>query len=218
MCITTSAQTTRVITGSVKDKAGTPLPGAIVAAKGGSEITSVDADGTFSLEIPYEIKSVTARCEGMANKSLKIKDGSDLDFRLMPKGDHQWYLTGNFSYCGGNGYNGYFFALMGGSLGKWGWFGKLYLGSSDQNHSASYRGNNGASACVLVSAGVSKRIIKPLHAYVGLGAGSIGEGGVCLEMGLIGKIGDHVLIQGGPQIIGGNGVMGGFNIGVGYAF
>lgn len=215
MCITTSAQTTRVITGSVTDTSGKPLPGAVVAAKGSSEITTTDTDGTFSLEIPSDITKVIARHEGMAKKKLTVSDDFMI-FRLMPQKKRQWFLTGNFLfYSGHDNLRSYLFGLRGGCLGKWGWYGTIYAGMSME--SGSYY--NDSFVCFLGSAGVTKRINNYLHAYLGLGAGNLEETTQSsLEVGLMGKIGNHFLIHVGPQIMDFDFGTGGVNIGVGYAF
>jgi len=236
MSIAASAQTTRVIKGAVIDKNGNPLPGATVNATGGSEVTSVDADGSFSMEVPVWLKSVTAQYAGMKDKKMKIK-GEDLIFRMTPKGAKQWFIIANYSRIVSGDYSRYgttkieysgnMGGLMFGRLGKWGWYSKINVGLSEvENRYTSSWGTsyyNDDEISGTVTAGVTKRIINPLHAYIGLGAGAIDEEFVITpEIGLIGKIKNHFLLHFGYQpsvpIDGHASVYHVLNIGLGYAF
>lgn len=231
---TASAQTTRVVKGAVIDKNGNPLPGATVTATGGSEVTTVDADGSFSLEVPIWLKSMTAQYAGMLNKKVRIKNG-DVIFRMTSKTDRQWFLAGNYSFCVVEGdVVGHMGGLMGGMLGKWGWYGKFNLGQNTY-YSEYYNYNNGdytydeykrSEFQWNITAGVTKRIINPLHFYLGFGMGFVPERyddsgiGVVPEFGLIGKIGNHFLIHTGYQcMVDFDGrIAHGVNVGLGYAF
>lgn len=239
MSITASAQTTRVIKGAVIDKNGNPLPGATVTATGGSEITTVDADGSFSLEVPVWLKSATAQYAGMKNKKVKIKNG-DVIFRMTSKQDRQWFLVGNYSLCVGDGeVLGHMGGLMGGLLGKWGWYGKFNVGQSwyyDDYYYSSYYNLNYDDFDIddykrtefqfNVTFGVTKRIVNSLHCYLGIGPGFVPEAyddsgiGAVPEFGLIGKIKNHFLIHAGYQcMVHPDGyVAHGVNVGLGYAF
>jgi len=257
MSIAASAQTTRVIKGAVIDKNGNPLPGATVNATGGSEVTTVDADGSFSMEVPIWLKSVTAQYAGMKDKKMKIK-GDDIIFRMTPNGVKQWFLIANYSrvvsgnyhsfwYSGGSysvsyDYSGNMGGLMFGRIGKWGWYGKFNVGLVEADGLGTYTyssynyGSSGYSTYTntyhgdyekvlwTVTGGVTKRIINPLHAYLGLGAGTIDGDEVVIspEIGLVGKIKNHYLLHFGYQpIVPTNGdvrVFHTLNIGIGYAF
>lgn len=94
--VSVMAQSTKEIKGAVIDKNGNPLPGAVVEATGGAESATVDADGTFSMEVPVWLKKVTARYAGMESKTKKIKNG-DILFELSPK-KNKWFvsLVGSF--------------------------------------------------------------------------------------------------------------------------
>lgn len=280
--IAASAQTTRVIKGAVIDKKGNPLPGATVNATGGSDMTTVDADGSFSMEVPIWLKRATAQYAGMKDKTIKIK-GDDLVFRMKPDRKMQWFIIANYSrltsgsfknsssysfpgYSSGSysdpgfsyidnrtyDYSGNMGGLMFGRLGKWGWYGKFNVGSivtdvtyvSTRYNMANYDSSNGVSTntdsydyddgliAVSVTAGVTKRIIDPLHVYLGLGAGYVKDYGTIVspEIGLIGKLKNHYLLHFGyqPMIIvdserlgyrdGAPGLFHVLNIGIGYAF
>lgn len=200
MSIAASAQTTRVIKGAVIDKNGNPLPGATVTATGGSEVTTVDADGTFSMEVPVWLKSATAQYAGMANKKMKVGAG-DMIFRMRPK-ESQWFIIANYTrwlgydrYGGGDGNLG---GLMAGRLGKWGWYGKFCLGEANaKDYYYYYDGSTRHDFVGNASFGVTKRIINPLHAYIGFGGGKgfTGSGELIPELGMIYKIKNHFLIN-----------------------
>ena len=253
MSIAASAQTTRVIKGAVIDKKGNPLPGATVNATGGSDMTTVDADGSFSMEVPIWLKRATAQYAGMKDKTLKIK-GTDLVFRMKPDRKRQWFIIANYSRLTSgsmkDSYSGYGYSrietydysgnmggLMFGRLGKWGWYGKFNAGTIDTEKKYYYKTNYDSRNDVStedglfawsVTAGVTKRIIDPLHVYLGLGAGEVGLYGMVAspEVGLIGKIKKHYLIHVGyqPMVlvdqneVESSNVFHTINIGLGYAF
>lgn len=66
------AQATKTIKGAVIDKSGNPLPGATVEATGGAESVTTDADGTFTMEVPIWLKSVTAKYPGYKDQIQKV--------------------------------------------------------------------------------------------------------------------------------------------------
>ena len=246
MSIAVSAQTTRVLKGAVIDKDGNPLPGATVNATGGSEVTTVDADGSFLMEVPIWLKRATAQYAGMKDKTLKIK-GDDLIFRMKPDQRRQWFIIANYSrivsgnytktwysvgrYSGGFDYSGNMGGLMFGRLGKWGWYGKFNAGLFEEEGYVYYSGysysdsshRSGEDVIGTATAGVTKRIINPLHAYIGFGAGAYDDYPVVTpEIGLIGKIKNHFLLHFGYQPVVPTGgdltVFHVLNIGLGYAF
>ena len=277
MSIAASAQTTRVLKGAVIDKDGNPLPGATVNATGGSEVTTVDADGSFSMEVPIWLKRATAQYAGMKDKTVRIK-GQDVIFRMKPDKKRQWFIIANYSriasgsfsrthnypgysFSSGDGYSyirnatfdysGNMGGLMFGRLGKWGWYGKFNVGQmavveksfTTYYNKANFDSSKGSSTDTYsydhgelvwtVTLGVTKRILEPLHMYLGIGAGEIDRFGTVVspEIGLIGKIKKHYLIHVGYQpMITTEGYNDGYyygdspsvfhtiNIGLGYAF
>ena len=233
MSIAASAQTTRVLKGAVIDKAGNPLPGATVNATGGSEVTTVDADGSFSMEVPIWLKRATAQYAGMKDKTLKIK-GDNLIFRMSPDNRRQWFVIANYSRIVSGDYSkstrrveysGNMGGLMFGRLGKWGWYGKFNAGllEIDKHYYTSGYSNDHEEVVGTATVGVTKRIINPLHAYFGLGSGAFdGDVVVTPEIGLVGKIKNHFLLHFGYQPVvptsGNVDVYHVLNIGLGYAF
>lgn len=168
------AQSTRIIKGAVVDKNGNPLPGATVEATNGAESTTVDADGTFSLEVSRWLNTATARYAGMRKKTLKVQDG-DMVFRLSPKIEGQWFvnvvagvvtLDRTFDEYDMLPNTTYSLGLMGGFLGKnWGGYTKLLwiLNSSDVSE----------PAVPTVTIGATKRVFSFMHAYAGAGYGKL---------------------------------------------
>ena len=185
--------TTKVVTGAVIDKNGNPLPGAIVEATGGAESTVVDADGTFSIEVPIWLKSLTTRYAGMKSKKKNL-NGRDMIFLLRPDTD-SWFINLETSVNA----DVYRIGVMGGYLGKWGGYAKLlptggcYIG--------------GVPA---LTVGVIKHIKSPVYSYLGLGYAPVGgidsypysedwdyEHGAMFEAGLIFNIKKKINISTG---------------------
>ena len=146
------AQTTKVVTGAVIDEYGNPLPGATVAVPKGANSAVVDADGTYSIELPVWSNTLVATYAGMWDKKMKIA-GSEVIFRMKPQ-KGQWFINaiGEYDFYGG----GPFVGLMGGYLGKWGGYLKVTL--------------NLVEDLPAVTAGVTKRLCDWLHLYLGVGA------------------------------------------------
>lgn len=168
------AQSTRIIKGAVVDKNGNPLPGATVEATNGAESTTVDADGTFSLEVSRWLNTATARYAGMRKKTLEVQDG-DMVFRMSPKLEMDWFLNvvagvvtldRTFDEYDMLPNTTYSLGLMGGFLGKnWGGYTKLLwiLNSSDVSE----------PAVPTVTIGATKRVFSFMHAYAGVGYGKL---------------------------------------------
>ena len=167
------AQSTRIIKGAVVDKNGNPLPGATVEATNGAESTTVDADGTFSLEVSRWLNTATARYAGMRKKTLKVQDG-DMVFRLSPKFGMDWFLNVVAGVVNMDSYAfntdvpnpTYSLGLMGGFLGKnWGGYTKLLWIPNSSFASE--------PAVPTVTIGATKRVLSFMHAYAGVGYGKM---------------------------------------------
>ena len=87
-CLGASAQGPVPVTGSVKDAAGVPLPGATVSVEGTASGTVTDAAGTFSLKAPGE-ESVLV-FESMGYKPRRIKVGKLRRFDVTLEDDTQF--------------------------------------------------------------------------------------------------------------------------------
>lgn len=167
------AQSTRIIKGAVVDKNGNPLPGATVEATNGAESTTVDADGTFSLEVSRWLNTATARYAGMRKKTLKVQDG-DMVFRLSPKYEMDWFLNvvagvvtvERYAHNTNVPNTTYSLGLMGGFLGKnWGGYTKLLWIPNSSFASE--------PAVPTVTIGATKRVLSFMHAYAGVGYGKM---------------------------------------------
>ena len=155
------AQSTRTIKGAVVDKDGNPLPGATVEATNGAESTVVDADGTFTLEVPRWLNTATAKYAGMYNKKMKVQAG-DMIFRMTPKKERVWMVNAIGGYGMGGALDGGFtFGAMGANLGNWGGYLKL-LFCVDDNFTDML-------GVPTVTAGVTKRVFDFMHVYAGAG-------------------------------------------------
>lgn len=159
-----SAQNTKVINGAVVDKNGNPLPGAIVEATGGAENTVVDADGSFSIEVPIWLKSLTARYSGMKTSKQNINGLDMMIFRLSPQSDGRWFvnLEGSIGVSPSSVYR---VGIMAGYLGNWGGYAKILPTFCDSD----------AEGTPAATVGIIKRIKKPVYAYFGLGYAPICE-------------------------------------------
>ena len=153
--VSVMAQSTKEIKGAVIDKNGNPLPGAVVEATGGAESATVDADGTFSMEVPVWLKKVTARYAGMESKTKKIKNG-DILFELSPK-KNKWFvsLVGSFDL---NSTEMGRIGVMAGYVRSWGGYVKVAPTIYEDG-----------IELPAITAGVVKSLSNTVNLYLGLG-------------------------------------------------
>jgi TonB-dependent starch-binding outer membrane protein SusC len=71
------------VTGAVKDKDGTPLPGVNVFVTGTTHGTTTDANGKYSLDIPQGSKSITFSFIGMETQEITIGASTQVNVTLM---------------------------------------------------------------------------------------------------------------------------------------
>jgi hypothetical protein len=81
MPLIASAQSFRVVRGSVYDTDGMPLTRAEVSYPNMTDKLKLGNDGSFQLDVPHYVKNLTATCEGYIPMTLEI-DGSHLIFKL----------------------------------------------------------------------------------------------------------------------------------------
>lgn len=149
------AQNTRVIKGAVVDKNGNPLPGAVVEATNGAESTVVDADGTFSLEVPIWLKSITAKYAGMRDKKLST-NRNDHVFYMSKKTQGHWFANLSYGACLGGDATYYSrIGIMGGYYASWGAYARIMPST--------------VSGVPSFSVGVMKNIKNKVIPYLGLG-------------------------------------------------
>lgn len=208
---TAIAQNNKTITGYVVDKNGNPLSGAEVMAVGGGASTITDADGSFTLDVHILLKKITASYPGMEDNTVSLKNQSDFVITMSPKikktgfisfigvgglvnEEYSFYHPGYGWYEDNIDYGLYGIGIMGGQLGKWGWYVKGLYHSMD-----SFNYNGGT-----LTAGAIKSIGRlPIYLYLGAGVASHeiyysdSYIGYALDFGAIFKINRHLNIIGG---------------------
>lgn len=158
-----NAQSTKVITGAVIDKNGNPLPNALVEATGGAESVTTDADGSFRIEVPFWLKSLTAKYAGLKDKKIKLNHSNQIIFEMKPEKKGSWFLDAAYAIAfmaGGETF--YRAGLMGGYLGKWGGYARVMCNFGHDTKKA-------PSA----TAGVIKQVAKPVYLYLGAGYANV---------------------------------------------
>jgi TonB-dependent starch-binding outer membrane protein SusC len=74
---------TKVITGTITDDHGTPVQGASIAVKGGKGGTTTKADGTFSLTVGANAKSIFISSVGFNQQEVSITDQTSVSVSLV---------------------------------------------------------------------------------------------------------------------------------------
>lgn len=187
-----SAQTNyKTVTGYVVDGNGAPISGAEVAVPGGGETVYTDADGSFTLQVHPMLKKLTARYAGMSNLSLNTDFNAPMVFTMEPVKTNPGFIN----VMGGFGldfevtdYNFGTASIMGGQLGKWGYYGKFTSDFAD-----GYALTLGAI-----------KSLKANKSYMYFGAGwnhfndeswEEGGNGVAVDLGLIVRPSEHFNIN-----------------------
>ena len=201
---TIAAQNNKTYTGFVVDKNGSPVVGAEVMAPGGGVTTITDSDGSFTIEVPFMLKKLTASYTGMRDKSLKLGDSSNLIYKMK----NLKKMTGFISFVGYIGamtedYDRYDSdksekdtyistgaGIMGGQigqLGNWGWYVKGSGGVGD-----------GYIGFGSLTAGAIRKLAKKTHLYLGGGIAYVYEAaGFSIDLGTIFTVSNHVNIIAG---------------------
>lgn len=73
----------KVVTGSVKDKNGDPVPGASIVVKGASIGTITDSNGNFQLNVPDDAKTLAFSFVGMVSQEAAIEGKTTFDIVLL---------------------------------------------------------------------------------------------------------------------------------------
>jgi TonB-linked SusC/RagA family outer membrane protein len=77
----------RTVTGKVTDANGAPIPGASVVIKNTRTGTVTKDDGTFSINVPENARTLVVSAIGMASEELSIGSGSNLSVSLKTSND-----------------------------------------------------------------------------------------------------------------------------------
>ena len=168
--VSAQTETTGVIKGAVIDKNGNPLPGATVSATDGAETTLVESDGSFVLEVPVWLKSVTASYPGLSSKKKKVDFNNPMVIKLRKKN-----FTGFLNFVGGLNIiptssplkTECWLGVMGGIIGNWGGYAKIQLPINPANE-------NG-DLLIIGVLGANKHIYKSIYAYLGIGYGHVSD-------------------------------------------
>ena len=72
----------RTITGKVTDANGTPIPNASILLKGTSTGTTSKLDGTFSLSVPTNAKTLVISSVGLAEQEVSIANRNTVDVAM----------------------------------------------------------------------------------------------------------------------------------------
>jgi len=76
---------TKTITGKVSDAAGAPIPNASIIIKGTNSGTTSKSDGTFSISVPDNARSLVISAVGMAPQEVSIANRTIVEVSLSPE-------------------------------------------------------------------------------------------------------------------------------------
>lgn len=74
----------RIITGTITDEQGNPLPGATVAAVGGVSSTTTNSEGKYSINLPKGVKQIEITYVGYATQRLSVGNNDNYSMVLKP--------------------------------------------------------------------------------------------------------------------------------------
>lgn len=167
-------QTTRVIRGAVIDKKGNPLPGATVRATGGAEYVTTDADGSFSIEVPIWLESLTALYPGLRNNKMEITAYDTMIFKLKSLDRVYGFVDLMFANVwqvkptGGHNDKVQQLGIMGGAYRKWGGYAKIMFGLFASNN-GEYTYHSRINCDPTVTGGVIKSLNSRFNVFMGAG-------------------------------------------------
>ncbi len=179
------AQAQNVVSGTVTDRQGNPVPGAKVVIAGGTESVITELDGTFRLESQDPAKKVQVFYSGMQPKKQTVKP--DMVIRLSRtnlwnrKPDKAGWLVGVQAAFPEPGVSNSSFGLMLGRVKNFGWYVKGvyspaastdidYVAYPDDSDLISYwTTGQDKRSFYSVSAGLAARLHCPVHLYLGAG-------------------------------------------------
>lgn len=217
---TAMAQNSKTYTGFVVDKNGNPVVGAEVMAPGGGASAITDSDGSFTIEVPFMLKKLTASYTGMINKTLKLGESSNLVFKMKSLKK----MTGFISFIGNFGVFNENYEEHGRYINHWvnGVYSSDWLsGYSDNSTNGSLGGgimggqigqlskwgwylkgvaltSFDAVGALSVTAGPIIKLSSKAHLYFGGGGAYVYDAlGFSVDLGTIFTVGDHINIIAG---------------------
>ena len=121
------SQRTKIVKGVVIDKNGYPVVGATVHAAGGNVNTTVANDGTFSMEVPEWLETISVEKPGYRRSEKKVDDDEML-FRMKK---YAWFVNANLACTAlaDEDVPGILRpGIMFGTIANWGFYSKIALG------------------------------------------------------------------------------------------
>lgn len=180
------ASAQHIVSGTVTDSDGNPIPGAKVMIVGSSESVITELDGTFRIESPTRAEKVQVFYAGMHSKTQTVKP--DMVIKLtqitwwntQPE-TYNWFVSLQGAFLG-KGVKNPAFGLMFGRVKTLGWYvkgiyrpGKStdldYVSYSEESDLMTGYWTTGKSkrGFYAATAGVLVRLQCPIHLYAGLG-------------------------------------------------
>ena len=170
-----------VVTGTVVDRDGNPIPGAKVEIIGSTESTITELDGTFSIATESPAEKVRVLYGGMQTKVKKVKPDLVIKMRETNwwnrKPEKMSWFVGVQAAFPDSEHIKPSFGLMVGQVKNWGWYVKgVYskVPSTDDPSIVDYNTNGWFTGEMKQSywnatAGVIARLGCPIHFYAGVG-------------------------------------------------
>lgn len=238
-----SAYAQNPVSGIVVDKSGSPIPGALVSAKGTDLTALTGVDGTFSIDVPYSVSKLVFRYGGYGKVSKPADQGMEVTMRKS-SGVSSDNFFASFQIAVPNVTQARpAFGFMTGWCGNFGGYMKgVFRGDGGLEYTYSVHeyiedlwvtGNHVATFNSL-SWGAIVSLYSPVYAYAGLGCAwrnvyyelaggdwvrsskdSYGDGAFALDLGLMFRY-QCIMVNAGMIAVPGYGCSG--NFGVGYCF
>ncbi|MBR6589268.1 MAG: carboxypeptidase regulatory-like domain-containing protein [Bacteroidaceae bacterium] len=238
------ASAQQVVSGTVTDKDGNPIPGAKVEIVGSTESCITELDGTYSIETTAPAKKVRVQYAGMQTAVKKIKPDmvvelSNTNWWNAKPDKYRWLLSvqGAFPEAGVSNPS---LGLMVGRVKNIGWYVKGVYSpreSAIDYYSGAWTTGKDTRSFIGATGGVIFRLGSPFHLYVGGGyatrqvAWELANGkymdtkdldlsydSPAIDLGIMMKLGNFMLNAG--TMLAGDGESPDFvgNFGIGYCF
>lgn len=173
-------QTTKTIKGMVIDPNGNPVPGAMVQATGGADTSVTDADGSYEMEVPFFLKSITVTYPGYKKRKTNLDSAPYYVTQLKGRGGRKG-LCGFLNAVGGcvfpidafDDTPQFQVGLMGGATWNgWGGYAKLLMrvaGSNDYDSNYDWRKVGGYGVAPTITLGFIRQFSNVFGLFAGVG-------------------------------------------------